>query len=174
MQAAEAAHGAEAATPFPPFDASLFPSQLFWFALSFIALYLVMSRLVLPKIGGALATRAGTIGGDLSAAAQKSAEADAAKAAMEKAVAKARADARAMVDAARAEAQAKLNAEREAAEGRIAARIQSAEAGVETARQKALGEVPALAEGLARDIADRIAPRGAEPSPRVRMAAGDA
>ena len=167
MQAA-AAPPAEAATPFPPFDASLFPSQLFWFALSFVALYLILSRFVLPKVGATLAARAGAIEGDLDQAAQKSAQAERARVSMEKEVAKARADARAMVDAARAEVQAQLNAEQEAAEARIVERIRAAEARVDGAKQKALAEVPALADGLARDIADRLAP-AAQAAPRARV-----
>jgi len=160
---AGAEHGGEAGG-FPPFDPALFASQLFWFALSFIALYVIMSRFVLPKVGATLAARAGTIEGDLDQAAQKSAQAENARASMEKAVAKARADARAMVDAARAEVQAKLAAEQEAAEARIAERINAAEARVDAAKQKALSEVPGLASGLAQDIADRIAPAGAAPA----------
>ena len=62
--AAEAAHGGgEAKSSFPPFDPTLFASQLVWFDLSFIALYLLLSRFVLPKIGGVLHTRASTISG---------------------------------------------------------------------------------------------------------------
>jgi F-type H+-transporting ATPase subunit b len=163
---AEAAHPAEAATAFPPFDASLFPSQLFWFALSFVALYLILSRFVLPKVGATLAARAGTIEGDLNSAAQKSAQAEGARVSMEKAVAKARADARAMVDAARAEVQAKLAAEQEAAEARIAERIGAAEARIDAAKQKALSEVPGLADGLARDVTERLIPaRVPQPAP---------
>jgi F-type H+-transporting ATPase subunit b len=167
--AQESAAGAtESSSAFPPFDPALFASQLFWFALSFIALYVIMSRLVLPMVGATLAARAGAIEGDLNQAAQKSAQAEGARTSMEKAVAKARADARAMVDAARAEVQAKLNAEQEAAEARIAERIRVAEARVDGAKQKALAEVPALADGLARDIADRIAP-ASHPAPRARV-----
>jgi F-type H+-transporting ATPase subunit b len=170
QQAAGAAaeHGGEAGS-FPPFDPALFASQLVWFALSFVALYVIMSRFVLPKVGATLAARAGTIEGDLDSAAKKSADAEAARVSMEKAVAKARADARAMVDAARANVQAKLAAEQEAAEARIAERINAAEARVDAAKQKALSEVPALADGLARDIADRIAP-ASQPAPRARVA----
>ena len=157
--AAEAAHhGGHAKGAFPPFEPALFASQLVWFALSFVTLYLILSRFVLPKIGGVLKARAGTISGDLDQAAQKSAAADAAKTAMEKSVARARADARAMVEAARAETQAKLNAEQEAAEARLAAKIQTEEAKVEAARSKALAEVPVEAEKLARDIAEKLAP----------------
>ena len=132
------AHGEGAASAFPPFDPSLFASQLFWFVLSFGVLYIVLSRFVLPKIGGVLHTRATTISHDLDQAAEKSAAADSARADMEKAVAKARADARAMVDAARADMQAKLMAEQEAAEARLGERIRTAEARVDAARQKAL------------------------------------
>lgn len=168
---AAAAHGGEPAGAFPPFDPTLFPSQLVWFVLSFGALYFFLSKVVLPKVGGVLHTRATTISHDLDQAAEKSAAADSARADMEKAVAKARADARAMVDAARADMQAKLMAEQEAAEARLGERIRTAEARVDAARQKALAEVPALAETLARDIADKIAPATAPARQRV---AGDA
>ena len=164
---AAAAHGGEASSGFPPFEPVLFGSQLFWFVLTFGALYFVLSRLVLPKIGSVLHARASTISKDLDDAAKKSTAADEARATMERAVAKARADARAMVEAARAEMQAKLNVEQEAAEKRLSDRIATAEARVDAARQKALADVPALAEALARDIADKLTPANAPPRARV-------
>ncbi len=154
------AHGSEGGA-FPPFDASLFASQLFWFALTFGALYWVLSRYVLPKVSAVLAERAATVQGDLDAAAIQSAAAEDARAAIEKATAKARADARTMIDKARADMTAKLSAEQEEAEARLSTRIRAAEAKVSAERAKALDEVPALAETLARDIADRLAPKGA-------------
>lgn len=167
-----AAHGGEHASGgFPPFDALTFGTQLFWFAVTFGLLYLVVSRFVLPTVGGVLAKRAGTIAGDLDQAAQKSAAAEEARVSMERAVAKARADARSMIDAARADVMAKLNAELEAAEKRLTDKIAAAEASVDAARKKALAEVPAMADQLARDIADRIAPASAPARQRV---AGDA
>lgn len=170
-----AAHGGEhtASGAFPPFDALTFGTQLFWFALTFIALYLVVSRFVLPRVGSVLERRAGTMKHDLDQAAQKSADAEEARVTMERAIAKARADARAMVEAARADITAKLTAEQEAAETRLAERIAVAEGRVEAARQKALGEVPALAEALARDITEKLAPSRSTPAPRQRVA-GDA
>jgi F-type H+-transporting ATPase subunit b len=166
-----AANGGEHAAAFPPFDASTFASQLVWFAITFVVLYIILSGFVLPRIAKVLAARAGTIKDDLDQAAQKGAEADDARAAMEKAVARARADARAMIDKARAKVQSALNAEQEAAEKRLADRIAAAEARVDAARQKALSEVPAIAEALAREIADKIAPAPAPaPAPRQRVA----
>jgi F-type H+-transporting ATPase subunit b len=163
-----AANGGEHAAAFPPFDATLFASQLIWFVITFVALYLILSRLVLPQIASVLAKRAGTIQGDLDEAAQKSAAADQAKVDMERAIAKARADARAMIEAARADVTAKLAADQEAAETRLAAKIAAEEAKVDAARKKALAEVPGIAEALARDIADKLAPAGAN-APRQRV-----
>ena len=177
--AAEAAahaapHGGEQAATFPPFDPTLFSSQLVWFALCFGALYLILSRLVLPKVAAVLEARAGAIKSDLDQAAQKSAAADAARANMERAIAKARADARTMIEAARADMAAKLGAEQEQAETRLGERIAAAEAQISAARAEALGEVAAIAETLGRDIAERLAPT-ATPAPRQRIAAnGDA
>lgn len=170
--AVDAAHGAadtaaHGAATFPPFDPLTFGTQLFWFALTFGLLYLVVSRFVLPAVGGVLAKRAATIASDLDQAAQKSAGAEAARTAMEKTTAKARADARVMIEAARADVLAKLTAEQGAAETRLGERISVAEARVDAARQKALGEVPGIADALARDIADRIAPAAAAPRQRV-------
>jgi F-type H+-transporting ATPase subunit b len=150
-------HAAEAGGAFPPFDASLFASQLVWFVISFGALYVLLSRLVLPQISAVLARRASAISGDLEQAAKKSAAAEDARAAMEKAIAKARAESRAMIDKARAEVQAKLGAEQELAEARLTTRVHAAEAQVNAARAKALAEVPAMADALARDIADKLA-----------------
>ncbi|MGE0739920.1 MAG: F0F1 ATP synthase subunit B' [Hyphomonadaceae bacterium] len=156
---AAAAHGGEhAAATFPPFDISLFSSQLIWFAITFAVLYVIVSRFIIPSVSTVLEQRAGTLKSDLDTAASKSAEAEAARAAMEKAVAKARADARAMVEAARADMTAKLTAEQEAAETRLTARIEAAEAKVDAARKTALAQVPALADGLARDIAAKLLP----------------
>lgn len=158
---AAAAHGGEHAASFPPFDASLFPSQLLWFAITFAALYFIVSRFILPSVSTVVEKRAATVSGDLDQAAQKSAAAEEARTNMEKASAKARADARAMIDAARADVTAKLTAEQEAAETRLNARIAEAEARVNAARQKALAEVPGMADALAREIADKLAPASA-------------
>ena len=49
--------GSERGKGFPPFDAHTFASQLFWLALAFIALYLLMSRIALPRIGSILEAR---------------------------------------------------------------------------------------------------------------------
>lgn len=159
--AAAGAHGGEHGGGFPPFDATLFSSQLIWFAITFGALYFIVSRYILPQVSAVLERRAAAIKADLDGAAQKSAAAEEARVEMEKATAKARAEARAMVDAARQDVVAKLTAEQEQAEARLAERISAAEAKVSDARAKALAEVPGIADALARQIADKLAPANA-------------
>jgi F-type H+-transporting ATPase subunit b len=167
-----AAHGGEHAAggAFPPFDPTLFASQLIWFAITFGLLYFFVSRFILPSVGVVLERRSGAVKSDLDQAAQKSADAEEARVTMERAIAKARSDARSMIEAARADITAKLTAEQEAAEKRLGERIAAAEGRVEAARQKALGEVPALAEGLAREIADKLTSPKNAPAPRQRVA----
>ena len=171
--AAEAAHGATEA--FPPFDASLFPGQLFWFVITFGALYVLMAYVALPKVGAVIATREGTLKSDRDGAAEKTSAAEDARAQMEKAIAKARADARALIDDMRAKTQAELNAEQAAAEARVAQRVAEAEAKIDTARQKALGDVDGVARALAEQVVEKLAPapeQENEPEP-LRMAEGE-
>ncbi len=156
-----AAHGGEHAATFPPFDQTLFASQLIWFAITFVALYFIVSRFILPSVSTVLEKRASVIKADVESAAEKSARAEAAKSGMEKATAEARAESRALVEAARADMTAKLAAEQQGAEARLAERIAAAETRVADARAKALAEAPAIAESLARDIAAKLLPANA-------------
>ena len=53
---------------FPPFQKETFPSQLFWLAITFVALYVVMARIALPQIGAIFQARRERISGDLAEA----------------------------------------------------------------------------------------------------------
>ncbi len=157
-QAANAAAPAVESAAFPPFDPALFASQLFWFALCFIALYVVMSRVALPKVGSVIAAREGALKADRDGAAASTAAAEDARGQMEKALAKARSDARTLVEDMRAKVQGQLNAEQAEADARLNARIDEAEAKINAAREKSLAEVGAVSSNLAAEIADRLAP----------------
>jgi F-type H+-transporting ATPase subunit b len=76
--------------PFPPFESEHFPSQLVWLAISFVVLYVLMSRIALPRIGGIMAARSKAISDDLAAAERLKEQSNAANAAYEKALADAR------------------------------------------------------------------------------------
>src|ERR1700752_1229461 len=75
---------------FPPFESEHFPSQLVWLAVSFVLLYVLMSRIALPRIGAIMAARSKVISDDLAAAERLKEQSNAAHAAYEKALADAR------------------------------------------------------------------------------------
>ena len=62
--AAEGGHKA----PFPPFQKDTFASQLVSLLVAFVALYLIVSRIALPRVGGLLDARQNAIESDLAAA----------------------------------------------------------------------------------------------------------
>ena len=109
------AHGEEHASGvFPPFDQTTFASQVLWLAITFGLFYLLMSKLVIPRIGGILETRHDRIAQDLDEASRLKAEADAAIASYEQELASARAKGNAIASTARAEAGARRRARRSA------------------------------------------------------------
>jgi F-type H+-transporting ATPase subunit b len=53
---------------FPPFAVETFPSQLFWLALTFAFLLIMMWRVAVPRIGSVITERRNRIGAELAAA----------------------------------------------------------------------------------------------------------
>lgn len=80
------------AGPFPPFDPSTYALQLVWLAISFGLLYLLMKRVLAPRVGAIIDDRAARIGGDVAQAERLRQQSEAAIAAYEKALAEARAN----------------------------------------------------------------------------------
>jgi F-type H+-transporting ATPase subunit b len=169
------AHAADGhAGVFPPFDASLFTHQLFWFALTFGALYLILSRVALPRVADVLERRAAQIRADLDAAARESNAAEAARKQMERTQAESRAAARTLVERMRGEAQGELAAEQARLERELSEQAQAEEARIAEARARALAQVEAIAADVAEDIVARVAgppapaARNASPAQKVR------
>src|SRR6476660_5321475 len=71
------ANGGQHGGGFPPFDTSTFASQLVSLVIAFVALYLIVSRIALPRVGSVIDARQNAIEGDL-AEAQKLKEASSA------------------------------------------------------------------------------------------------
>jgi len=74
----------------PQLDPTWFASQLFWLAITFAALYFILSRLVLPPLQDTIARRLGTVEGDISQADSFKAQAEHARADYERTLADAR------------------------------------------------------------------------------------
>lgn len=141
---------------FPPFDATTYPSQLFWLALTFGGLYLLMGKVALPRIGAVMEQRRETIDAALSAAsaAQKSAEEQAQ--ALESSLAKARASAQTIAGEARDRSTKDIEAQRLSVEKDLSARLIAAEASIGEMKAKALSNVEGIAKEAVGDIVERL------------------
>ncbi|WP_022707389.1 MULTISPECIES: F0F1 ATP synthase subunit B' [Paracoccus] len=149
-----AAHGADAAghaeaAGLPQLDLTTFGNQIFWLVVTLVVLYLVLSRVALPRIAAVLSDRQGAITGDLMAAEEFKQKARAAEAAYDKALADARSEAQAIVAQNRAEIQAELDAAIAKADAEIAARTAESEA--------RLREIRASSDAGAREVARDVA-----------------
>jgi F-type H+-transporting ATPase subunit b len=149
--------GEEAAGAFPPFDAALFPSQIFWFVLSFGVLFWLVATVIIPKIRHVVENRAETIRKDLEAAAAESAAAEASRSAAEKAGATARAEGRKLVDEVNARVQADIAAQTAKIDAAEAEKAMAAEARIQAMRADALASVNDLAADLATEITAKVA-----------------
>src|SRR4051812_24923930 len=112
---------------FPPFQKETFASQLLWLAITFVALYLLMARVALPRVGAILDERKSRIDGDLAQAQRFKDDSDAALAAYEKALADARGRAQALANEAREREAAAAAAKRKEFEATLDRRIAEAE-----------------------------------------------
>jgi F-type H+-transporting ATPase subunit b len=150
--------GTEATPPgehgggFPPFQKATFGSQLLWLAITFGLLYLIASKLALPRVGGIIADRRARIDGDLAEAARMKEAADAAIASYEKSLADARARAQAMAAETRMKVNAQAEARRKEVEANLHAKLADAEQTIATTRTAAMANV----QGIAKDAAVAI------------------
>jgi F-type H+-transporting ATPase subunit b len=150
--ATEATAEAEAAVGMPQLDFSTWPNQIFWLVVTLIVIYLVLSRIALPRIGAVLADRKSTITNDLAAAEELKQKAVAAEKAYNDALASARAEAAKIVAQAKAEIQKDLDAATAEADAQIAARTAESEKTIAAIRD---GAASAVAE-VARDTAAEL------------------
>ncbi len=148
--------------PFPPFDSANFPSLLLWLVLTFGALYLLMSKLALPRVDGILHDRRAKINGDLGAAFAKRKEADQAAADYQKTLTDARANAQGLAQETYARLAAEADAKRKALEADLAAKLAAAEAQIEATKAKAMASVQQIAHETASAIVEHITGKPAD------------
>jgi F-type H+-transporting ATPase subunit b len=151
----EAGHGKEGGA-FPPFDPTNFASQLLWLAITFGVFYLLMARVVIPRIAGILEVRRDRVSRDLDEAQRLKEESDAAHAAYEHELAEARASAQAIANKANDELRAEAEAERARIEEKLGARLAEAEQRISSIRTRALGEVDRIAGETAATIVQEL------------------
>ena len=142
--------------PFPPFESKNFPSQLVWLGVSFVVLYVMLSKVVLPRVASILEARKRRIEIDLADAAKAKSDSDAASAAYEKSLADARASAQALAAKTHQELAAKSEARRKELEAGLAAKLADAEKKIEATKTGAMKNVGAIATDAAASIVERL------------------
>jgi F-type H+-transporting ATPase subunit b len=136
--------------------------QVVWLAITFVALYLILSRLALPGIARTLGDREGRLNGDLAAAERLKGEAEAALGAYQKAIAEARLKGQVELKQAAASMAAEAAKRESAFAGEVNARTKTAEAAIASAKTAALADIRSMASEAARQLVTRLS--GAEPA----------
>jgi F-type H+-transporting ATPase subunit b len=141
---------------FPPFDSSTFASQLVSLLIAFVALYLIVSKIALPRVGGVLDARQNAIEGDLAEAQKLKDASDDALKAYEGELAAARSRAQAIGTETREKLNAASEAERKTLEERLAVKLAEAEKTIASTRERAMGNVRGIAAEAAAAIVQRL------------------
>jgi len=141
---------------FPPFQSQYYPSQFLWLALSFLLLYVLMSKVALPRIGSIIAARSKRIADDIASANNFKERADAAHAAYEKALADARSRAQAIANTTREQQAAAAEETNKRLEAQLHERLAAAEKSIAATRGAAMGNVGAIAADTAAAIVERL------------------
>lgn len=153
---AEAAGHAAEAVGMPQLDVTTFANQIFWLVVALVAIYLILSRVALPRIAAVLAERTGTITNDLAAAEELKLKAVEAEEAYNKALADAHAEANRIVAEARAEIKADLDKATAKADAEIAAKTAESEKAIADIRAGAMQAIVEVAKDAAGDIVDAM------------------
>lgn len=140
----------------PQLCADWMGNQVAWLVVSLIVIYLILSRIALPRIGAVLAERSGTITNDIAAAEELKQKAVEAEAAYEQALADARIQAAAIVAEAKAEIQVDLDVELAKADATISAKAAEGEKAITTIREGAVKSVTAVAKDTAKALVSAL------------------
>jgi F-type H+-transporting ATPase subunit b len=141
---------------FPPFNKETFASQLVWFAIFFIALYVLIGRFAIPRIGGIIEARRSRVEGDLAEANRLKDQSDAALKAYEKSLADARGRAQTLANETRDKLNAEAEERRKALESQLNAKLTEAEKIIAATKSAAMANVHGIAVETAAAIVQRL------------------
>jgi F-type H+-transporting ATPase subunit b len=157
---------------FPPFQKDTFASQLVSLLIAFVALYLIVSRIALPRVGDVIDARANTIEGDLADAQKLKDQSDAALKSYEAELAAARSRAQGIGAETREKLNAASEAERKSLEEKLSLKLADAEKTIASTREAAMSNVRGIAADAAAAIVQRLT--GMQPDAQALTSAVDA
>ena len=142
---------------FPQLDPSTYASQVFWLFVSFIILFVLMSKVALPRVGNVLEFRQSIKKDNLDQAEQLQGEATGIKAAYEASLAKAHEAANDSLKASEQSIASKVSAENAKFADHARTRIISAEQSIAKAKDEALASLSDISAEIAADMVNKIA-----------------
>lgn len=132
----------------PQLEFATFPTQIFWLCITFLLLYLVMWKVVIPRISGVLEERQSRVENDLERAEQLQLEATSVLAAYEESISNGKLEAQKIIQEATLQiAESQAHREAEALE-RISAMTAEAEGKINAARNDAIADIRSVAAEL--------------------------
>jgi len=140
----------------PQLDVSFFAPQIFWLFITFVALYLLLARVALPRIGGMIEQRRDRIADDLDEASRFKAQTDDAIAAYETSLATAKAKASAIAQETRDALGAETDRERIKVEASLSEKAKEAEARIAKTKQKAVANIKEVAAETAQAVVQKL------------------
>lgn len=149
-QMAQAAGSGEA-TGLPQLDITTWPNQLLWLTVTFTIGYILMAKVITPRIGTVLDARRQTISDDLNRAKDADAEAKQMKQAYEEALEEARAKAADSASKAMVEAKAQAEASETELTAKLAKKTKAAETKLAKMRDEAMANIDEVAKELTQD-----------------------
>lgn len=140
----------------PQMCTDTFPSQIFWLVLTFIFLYVMMSRVTLPKIGRVIEERRDRIADDLGKAEDLRNQSQTAIEDYEQALADARAKAHVLAQETRDKLSAEADERKAAIESELAVKLDAAASRIDDTKTAALASIREVASDTAGAVIEHI------------------
>ena len=140
----------------PQLDISTYASQLFWLVVCFGALYLLLSKLALPRIATALEERRDRIADELDQAAELKRQSEEVLAAYESSLAQARERAHILAQETRHKLQQEADAQRQKHDEELREKVTAAEARIADSKAQAQKQLQGVSSELAELMLQRL------------------
>jgi F-type H+-transporting ATPase subunit b len=140
----------------PQLDPAGFVPQLFWLAVTFLILFLLMKFLAVPRVGRVIEARRQQLDRDLGRAAELKAQAEGVLAAYERALATARAEAQATLRQTTERLAAEAAERQRQLAATLAEQVEAAELRIAASKDEALADIRGVAVDVGRAIVDKL------------------
>ena len=140
----------------PQLNPEFWVSQIFWLTLTFGVLYIILSKLILPKISSNLELRKSQIQDNIEAADMRRESSEAKLKEYDNIVLKSKSDAKNILGDAKGNALKEINAKRETIEKQIDEEIEKAEQEINVLKKNAPEKINKIAKEMASEILKKL------------------